>query len=225
MEALKDRLFTSSHGSLHTYYLSIKNSPANPILQRVLSASVTVDNQLVSSIGQGILVLAAVAPGDTVKEAEALASKVIKLKLWDDESGGRWKKNVSDIGGEVLCVSQFTLLASTKKGSKPDFHGALGPGEAKTLYDMFYKKVQEGYKAEKVKNGVFQAMMQVALVNDGPVTLEVSATPAAQQQQQKKKKKKEDRRLNQKQQKQPQQGAVEDDSATADKVPGLTDQV
>lgn len=67
-------------------------------------------------------------------------------------------------------VSQFTLLASTKKGSKPDFHGALGPDEAKTLYDLFYKKVQEGYAAEKVKNGVFQAMMQVALVNDGPVS-------------------------------------------------------
>ncbi|KAK3492320.1 D-Tyr tRNAtyr deacylase-like domain-containing protein [Neurospora hispaniola] len=222
MEALEDRVFTSWVFA----YLSIKNSSANcsihietkerkmkAILQRVLSASVTVDNQLVSSIGQGILVLAAVAPGDTVKEAEALASKVIKLKLWDDELGGRWKKNVQDIGGEVLCVSQFTLLASTKKGSKPDFHGALGPDEAKTLYDLFYKKVQEGYKAEKVKNGVFQAMMQVALVNDGPVTLEVSATPAAQQQQQQQqqKKKKEDQKLSQKQQTQPQQGAVEDD--------------
>ncbi|KAK3343008.1 D-Tyr tRNAtyr deacylase-like domain-containing protein [Neurospora tetraspora] len=197
------------------------------ILQRVLSASVTVDNQLVSAIGQGILVLAAVAPGDTVKEAEALASKVLKLKLWDDESGGRWKKSVQDIGGEVLCVSQFTLLASTKKGSKPDFHGALGPDEAKTLYDLFYKKVQEGYAAEKVKNGVFQAMMQVALVNDGPVTLEVSATPAAQQQQQQQKKK-EDRKLNQKQQKQPQQPqrrAMEDGQAAADKVSGSTDQV
>lgn len=171
------------------------------ILQRVLSASVTVDNQLVSSIGQGILVLAAVAPGDTAKEAEALASKVLKLKLWDDESGGRWKKSVQDIGGEVLCVSQFTLLASTKKGSKPDFHGALGSDEAKTLYDLFYKKVQEGYTADRVKNGVFQAMMQVALVNDGPVTLEVSATPAVQQQQQHKKK--EDRKPTSKQQKQP----------------------
>ncbi|KAK1776126.1 D-Tyr tRNAtyr deacylase-like domain-containing protein [Copromyces sp. CBS 386.78] len=197
------------------------------ILQRVLSASVTVDNQLVSSIGQGILVLAAVAPGDTAKEAEALASKVLKLKLWDDESGGRWKKSVQDIGGEVLCVSQFTLLASTKKGSKPDFHGALGSDEAKTLYDMFYKKVQEGYTPEKVKNGVFQAMMQVALVNDGPVTLEVSATPVAQQQQQQQQqKKKEDQKLNPKQQKQPQPKAMEDgQAAAADKAPSSTDQI
>lgn len=69
-----------------------------------------------------------------------------------------------------IIVSQFTLLASTKKGSKPDFHGALGGVEAKELYDQFYSKLEEGYSAEKVKNGVFQAMMEVALVNDGPVS-------------------------------------------------------
>ncbi|KAH6613811.1 D-Tyr tRNAtyr deacylase-like domain-containing protein [Chaetomium sp. MPI-SDFR-AT-0129] len=147
------------------------------ILQRVLSASVTVDQEVVSKIGKGVLVLAAMAPGDTEKEAEALAAKVLKLKLWDDESGGRWKNNVQDIGGEVLCVSQFTLLASTKKGNKPDFHGAMNGEEAKRLYDYFYSRVQAGYSADRVKNGVFQAMMQVALVNDGPVTLEMSARP------------------------------------------------
>ncbi|KAH6617259.1 D-Tyr tRNAtyr deacylase-like domain-containing protein [Chaetomium tenue] len=147
------------------------------ILQRVLSASVTVDQEVVSRIGKGVLVLAAMAPGDTEKEAESLAAKVLKLKLWDDESGGRWKKNVQDIDGEVLCgegvqlqMSQFTLLASTKKGNKPDFHGAMGGDDAKKLYEYFYSKVQAGYAAEKVKNGVFQAMMQVALVNDGPVS-------------------------------------------------------
>lgn len=78
---------------------------------------------------------------------------------------------MQDINGEVLCVSQFTLLASTKKGNKPDFHGALGGDEAKRLYQCFYDKVQQGYTAEKVKNGVFQAMMEVALVNDGPVCI------------------------------------------------------
>lgn len=76
---------------------------------------------------------------------------------------------MQDINGEVLCVSQFTLLASTKKGNKPDFHGALGGDEAKQLYQCFFDKVQKGYAAEKVKDGVFQAMMEVALVNDGPV--------------------------------------------------------
>ncbi|KAK1762417.1 D-Tyr tRNAtyr deacylase-like domain-containing protein [Phialemonium atrogriseum] len=150
------------------------------ILQRVLSASVTVDKELVSSIGKGVLVFAAMAPGDTEKEAESLAAKVLKMRMWDDETGGRWKKNVQDINGEVLCVSQFTLLASTKKGSKPDFHGALGGEEAKRLYQYFYQKVQEGYRPERVKDGVFQAMMEVALVNDGPVTLELSAGPKQQ---------------------------------------------
>ncbi|KAB5571879.1 deacylase, partial [Coniochaeta sp. 2T2.1] len=139
------------------------------ILQRVLSASVTVDSQLVSSIGKGVLVFAAMAPGDTEKEADSLAAKVLKMKLWDDEAGGRWKKSVQDINGEVLCVSQFTLLASTKKGSKPDFHGALGGEEAKRLYSYFFSRVQAGYQSDKVKDGVFQAMMEVALVNDGPV--------------------------------------------------------
>ncbi|KAL2130900.1 hypothetical protein VTI74DRAFT_5806 [Chaetomium olivicolor] len=158
------------------------------ILQRVLSASVTVDGKVVSSIGKGVLILAAVAPGDTEKEAESLAAKVLKLKLWDDESGGRWKRSVKDINGEVLCVSQFTLLASTKKGSKPDFHGAMGGDDAKRLYEYFYTKVQEGHAADKVKNGVFQAMMQVALVNDGPVTLELSATPPPPKQEKQEKK-------------------------------------
>lgn len=78
---------------------------------------------------------------------------------------------MQDINGEVLCVSQFTLLASTKKGNKPDFHGALGGDEAKRLYKYFYEKVQQGYAVDKVKNGVFQAMMEVALVNDGPVCI------------------------------------------------------
>lgn len=147
------------------------------ILQRVLSASVTVDKQVVSSIGKGILVLAAVAPGDTEKEADSLAKKIVKMKMWDDEDGGRWKHSVQDIGGEILCVSQFTLLANTKKGNKPDFHGAMGGDEAKNLYHYFFQKVQQEFQADKVKNGVFQAMMEVALVNDGPVTLEVNANP------------------------------------------------
>jgi len=144
------------------------------ILQRVLSASVTVDKQLISSIGKGVLVFAAVAPNDTDKEVEALAAKVLKMKLWDDDAGGRWKQSVQDINGDILCVSQFTLLANTKKGSKPDFHGAMGGDQAKELYQLFFSKVQEGYQPERVKDGVFQAMMEVALVNDGPVTLEIS---------------------------------------------------
>ncbi|MCJ1446922.1 MAG: D-tyrosyl-tRNA(Tyr) deacylase [Stictis urceolatum] len=150
------------------------------ILQRVASASVSVDQQLVSSIGRGVLVFAAVAPSDTAKEIESMASKVLKMKMWPDDSGANWKKSVSDIGGEVLCVSQFTLLASTKKGSKPDFHGAAGGAQAKFLYESFVSKVQSMYHADRVKDGVFQAMMDVGLVNDGPVTLELEVNAPKQ---------------------------------------------
>lgn len=145
----------------------------------MISASVTVDEQLISSIGRGVLVFAAMAPGDTQKEADALVSKILKLRMWDDDAGGRWKRSVQDIDGDILCVSQFTLLASTKKGSKPDFHATMAGAQAKELYDYFYAKVQQGYRADRVKDGVFQAMMQVSLVNDGPVTLEISAVPSA----------------------------------------------
>ncbi|KAG5952518.1 hypothetical protein E4U53_000651 [Claviceps sorghi] len=145
------------------------------IIQRVLSASVTVDKEVISSIGRGVLVFAAVAPGDSDKEAQQIASKVLKMKLWDDEKGGRWKRSVMDINGEVLCVSQFTLLARTKKGTKPDFHGAASPEDASRLYHFFVDTVKQGYQADRVKDGKFQAMMEVALVNDGPVTLELQA--------------------------------------------------
>ncbi|KAL8973846.1 MAG: hypothetical protein Q9197_001904 [Variospora fuerteventurae] len=150
------------------------------ILQRVASASVTVDTQLISSIGKGVLVFAAVAPDDSSKEVESMAAKILKMKMWPDEAGGTWKRSVQDIHGEVLCVSQFTLLASTKKGSKPDFHGAAGGEKARELYDQFVLKVQELYEEDKVKNGVFQAMMQGMLFdirNDGPVTLEIQTNP------------------------------------------------
>ena len=130
------------------------------ILQRVLSASVTVDAQLISSINKGILILAAIGPNDTRKDADSMASKVLKMRLWPDDSSANWKRNVLDIEGEVLCVSQFTLYASTKKGNKPDFHGAAGGEMAKELYEYFVERVRMGYRRERVKDGVFQAMMQ-----------------------------------------------------------------
>ncbi|KAJ9193310.1 hypothetical protein DTO166G4_5385 [Paecilomyces variotii] len=159
------------------------------ILQRVTSASVTVDKQLISSIGRGILVFAAIGKDDTEKDAESLAAKVLKAKLWPDDSGSTWKKSVQDVQGEVLCVSQFTLMATMKKGNKPDFHSAADPESARKLYDHFYNKVRDLYQADRVKNGVFQAMMEVELKNDGPVTIEINTnlpkpekkeTPSAQ---------------------------------------------
>ncbi|KAI7456885.1 hypothetical protein KC357_g2581 [Hortaea werneckii] len=139
------------------------------VIQRVKSASVTVDGQLISQIAKGILVFAAIGNDDTPKEAESMASKVLKMKFWDDDEGGRWKKSVTDIEGEVLCVSQFTLYASTKKGNKPDFHKSAPAQKGKELYDHFISNVRKQYQEDRVKDGVFQAMMDVGIVNDGPV--------------------------------------------------------
>jgi len=145
------------------------------VLQRVTSASVTVDQQLISSIGRGILVFAAVGKEDTEKDADSLAAKILKVKLWPDETSNEtWKRSVQDIQGEVLCVSQFTLLAQFKKGNKPDFHHAANIESARKLYDYFFSRVRDLYHPDRVKNGVFQAMMEVELKNDGPVTIEIN---------------------------------------------------
>ncbi|OQN97164.1 hypothetical protein B0A48_17261 [Cryoendolithus antarcticus] len=147
------------------------------IIQRVKSASVTVDGQSVSSISRGLLIFAAIGKEDTPKTCESMASKVLKVKLWDSEDGKKWKRSVQDIEGEVLCVSQFTLLASVKKGNRPDFHKSALPKEARELYDSFIGCVRTLYQAERVKDGIFGAMMDVALVNDGPVTIEIDSNP------------------------------------------------
>lgn len=126
-----------------------------------------------------------VAPDDTPKDVELLANKILKLKVWDSPSdGGRWKMSAMDMDYQVLLVSQFTLLAKTKKGSKPDFHGACPPALAADIYTSLLDKTRALYAGEKglaqedamtrVQDGVFGAMMQVALVNDGPVTFELS---------------------------------------------------
>ncbi|CAK4033303.1 aminoacyl-tRNA hydrolase [Lecanosticta acicola] len=138
------------------------------VIQRVKSASVTVDGQLISTIGKGLLILAAIGKEDTPKEAESMAAKVLKVKLWNDGET-KWKKNVQEIDGEVLCVSQFTLLANTNKGNKPSFHKSASPEKGRELYDAFIGQVRKLYREDRVKDGVFQAMMDVGLVNDGPV--------------------------------------------------------
>ena len=126
-----------------------------------------------------------VAPYDTPKDVEAIANKILKLKVWDDEGGARWKRSVLDLNHQVLLVSQFTLLATTKKGNKPDFHGACPPAVAREVYASLLQKTRELYVQEKklspeagttkVQDGVFGAMMEVSLVNDGPVTFEISS--------------------------------------------------
>ncbi|KAJ5624070.1 hypothetical protein N7510_000379 [Penicillium lagena] len=149
------------------------------VIQRVKSASVTVDQELVSSIGRGLLVLAGVGKEDTEKDAEGLVNKVLKSRFWPDENGAQWKKSVQDIEGEVLCVSQFTLYGKMKKGNKPDFHEAANAETARKIYDHFYELMRKSYVPDRVKNGVFQAMMEVELKNDGPVGVDYRSEDAA----------------------------------------------
>ena len=138
------------------------------VIQRVARARVSVREEMVGKIGRGTLVLLGVSKADTEADADYLAEKVAGLRIFDDENG---KMNVSllDNGGEVLVVSQFTLYGDTRKGKRPSFDEAAPPQVANELYQHFVSKIREvGIRCE---SGRFQAMMQVELVNDGPVTI------------------------------------------------------
>ncbi len=137
------------------------------LLQRVKNASVTVEEKEVSSIGQGLLILLGVEKGDTSKEGEYLARKAADLRIFED-SAGKMNLSVKDIKGEVLIVSQFTLAGDTSRGNRPGFETAAKPEEANKLYELFCENMEK--QGLKVKKGIFQADMQVSLINDGPVT-------------------------------------------------------
>lgn len=139
------------------------------VIQRVSRASVTVGGRTVGEIGAGLLVLLGVAADDTDDDLAWLAGKVAQQKLFADESG-RMNRSVVESGGGVLVVSQFTLLASTRKGTKPSWHRAAGPEVAVPFYEKFVQRM-EGLSGRPVATGEFGAMMEVVLVNDGPVTL------------------------------------------------------
>ncbi|OSX65487.1 hypothetical protein POSPLADRAFT_1044845 [Postia placenta MAD-698-R-SB12] len=140
------------------------------IVQRVSSASVTVDNEVISSISRGLMVLIGIGKDDTAVDVEAITKKILSLRIFSDDTGAMWKKSVKDIDGEVLCVSQFTLLASTDKGNKPDFHRAMGTEQGREMYTSLLERMCSLYKPEKIKDGRFGAMMNVGLTNEGPVT-------------------------------------------------------
>ncbi len=139
------------------------------VIQRVKEASVKIGGELHSSIGVGLMVLVGVAEGDAIDDARWLATKTIAIRIFDDEAGVM-NRSVADVGGEVLAVSQFTLNASTKKGNRPSYIHAAGHDVAIPLYDAYCDMITEGL-ARPTKKGVFGADMQVALVNDGPVTI------------------------------------------------------
>ncbi|MDQ3591027.1 MAG: D-aminoacyl-tRNA deacylase [Actinomycetota bacterium] len=139
------------------------------VLQRVKNASVTVSGETISEIGEGLLLLVGVAKDDGEGEASWLAEKIAGLRIFNDEDG-KMNLGVRDVGGEILAVSQFTLLADTRKGKRPSFIQAALPEEAEPLFDYFCERLREAGIAS-VQTGSFGAMMDVALVNDGPVTI------------------------------------------------------
>ena len=139
------------------------------VLQRVKSASVAVGGEEVSGIGAGLLLFVGVAKGDGEAQAAWLAEKVAGLRVFADTEG-RMNLSVLDAGGEILAVSQFTLLADTRKGKRPSFVGAAPPEDAEPLFDRFCELLGER-GVRSVQKGLFGAMMDVSLVNDGPVTI------------------------------------------------------
>ena len=138
------------------------------LVQRVSKAEVEVDGAIVGSIARGLLVFLGVEKDDTAEAAAWNAAKTAALRIFPDEAG-RMNRSVSDIGGEILVVSQFTLASSTRRGNRPSFEAAAEPEAAKTLYETFVAELRRS--GLTVATGSFRAMMQVSLTNDGPVTI------------------------------------------------------
>lgn len=139
------------------------------VIQRVTSARVDVDGVTSGAVGLGLCVLVGVTQGDTQADAEWLAAKTAALRIFDDDQGVM-NRSVTDVGGDILAVSQFTLYASTRKGNRPSYIHAMPGEQARPLYEA-YCEALERITGRKVERGVFGAHMEVSLVNDGPVTI------------------------------------------------------
>ena len=138
------------------------------VIQRVKSAQVIVNEKIIGSIGFGLLVLFGISREDNCDDADYLVEKTINLRIFDDQDG-KMNRSLLDVGGEMLIVSQFTLIADCRKGRRPSFTAAAEPAEAKKLYQYFIERVKE--KGITVATGEFQALMEVGLINNGPVTI------------------------------------------------------
>ncbi|KAG0343941.1 D-tyrosyl-tRNA(Tyr) deacylase [Podila humilis] len=168
------------------------------VLQRVVQASVEVNGQQISKIKHGLCVLVGLSIDDTTADLDYMVRKLLTVRVFDSNQGQSsavpteavvestvsvteetparmWSKSVTDIGGEILCVSQFTLYGSVVKGSKPDFHLSMKSETSKQMYHDFLDRLKRAYSAEKIKDGEFGAMMLVNIANDGPVTLELDS--------------------------------------------------
>lgn len=139
------------------------------VIQRVREASVKINDEIVGEIQQGLLVLLGIEHVDSELDADYLIQKLIHLRIFGDDEG-KMNLSVSDISGDLLIVSQFTLFADTKKGNRPSFIRSARPVQARPLYDYFLSQLNKSFSG-KIENGVFGANMQVELINDGPVTI------------------------------------------------------
>lgn len=139
------------------------------LIQRVKNASVTINDEVISLIDKGLLVFVGICDEDGREDIEWLAKKIANIRLFDDENGVM-NLSVTDVGGDVLAVSQFTLMASTKKGNRPSYIKAAKPDISVPLYEQFCQELEIGVN-KPIKRGVFGADMKVALLNDGPVTI------------------------------------------------------
>jgi D-aminoacyl-tRNA deacylase len=146
------------------------------VVQRVSSARVVVDGEIVGEVGPGLCVLLGVARADGKEEAERLAGRIARLRIFENEEG-RFDRSLVDVGGEALVVSQFTLIADTAKGNRPSFTDAAPPEQAEPLYEAFCVALRE--LGVEVATGRFGARMAVELVNDGPVTIVLHSGPGA----------------------------------------------
>ncbi len=138
------------------------------VIQRVSRAQVRVDEQTTGEIGPGLLLLLGVAQGDTSREADYLLDKIINLRIFED-AGGKMNLSLLETGGQLMVISQFTLYADCRKGRRPSFTDAAPPGEAEKLYDYFVTAARN--RGLHVATGIFQALMEVELINSGPVTI------------------------------------------------------
>ena len=143
------------------------------VIQRVSKASVTVENNLISSIEKGLLILLGITEEDTIEDIEWLCKKIVNLRIFNDEHG-IMNESLININGEVIVVSQFTLMASTKKGNRPSYIKAAKPEIAIPIYEQFISTL-ESQLSKKVGTGIFGADMKVSLLNDGPVTIVIDS--------------------------------------------------
>jgi len=146
-------------------------------VQRVKSASVRVEGKTVSAIGPGIMALVGLHEHDTEDDLKHCCRRLLAAKLWENDNGGMWRHGVKQKGLELLCVSQFTLYGKLSKKNQPDYKFAMKAVPAERLYNQFLEMLRDNYEENKIFDGVFGAMMDVELINDGPVTIVIESEP------------------------------------------------